>query len=100
MIIEVYGKQGCGLCKSAKKKLSVMLDRWSVDDEQIEMRFMDMEEDEIAAAEADLFDVFEIPTVLVKRNRDDVVARWDGQAPPSNELKDILDAPAATRKAG
>lgn len=90
MIIEVYGKQGCDLCKSAKKKLSVLMDRWSVDRDRVEMRFMDMEEDEIAAAEADLFDVFEIPTVLVKRNRDDVVARWDGQAPPGNELKELL----------
>lgn len=94
MIIEVYGKQGCELCKSAKKKLSVMLDRWSLDDDEIEMKFMDMEEDEEAAAEADLFDIFEIPTVLVKSDRDAVVARWDGQAPPSNELKDVL-GPAA-----
>ena len=37
MIIEVYGKQGCELCKSAKKKLSVMLDRWSLDDDEIEI---------------------------------------------------------------
>ena len=94
MVIQIYGKEGCKLCKSAKKKVSVLLDRWSVD-EDVKLSFMDVET-EYGAAEADFFDVFEIPTVLLKKEEDDmdVIARWDEQAPPSSELKQHLDGAA------
>ena len=53
---------------------------------------MDMES-EFGAAEADFFDVFGIPTVLLfenKSNKSEVVARWDGKAPPSEELHALV----------
>jgi hypothetical protein len=85
MVIEIYGKQECPLCESAKKKVNLLLSRWNMED-SVEVVFHDMET-EYGAAEGDFFDVFEIPSVLLKRNRDEVIARWDGQAPPSGELR-------------
>ena len=85
----VYGKKGCKLCKSAKKKVEVLLDRWGVS-ERHEVELMDMETVH-GAAEGDFFDVFEIPTVMVMRDRSSVAARWDGSPPPSEELQELLN---------
>jgi thiol-disulfide isomerase/thioredoxin len=90
MIIEIYGKQDCKLCESAKRKIAHFLQKWNVN-ENVQVVFRDMETEE-GAAEGDFFDVFEIPSVLLKEDRDSVVARWDGQAPPSEELQRRLCA--------
>lgn len=90
MIVEIYGKQECEICKSAARKIAHFLKQWAVEDE-VTVTFMDVET-ERGAAESDFFDVFEIPSVLLKSDADDVVARWDGQAPPSGELRTHLCA--------
>ena len=91
MLIEIYGKEGCDLCHSAWKKVNHLLDKWSMDDD-VELEFMDTDTVD-GAAEADFFDVFDIPGVLVKPkdDRDKVVARWEGEAPPSDELRESLE---------
>jgi len=91
MTIHVYGKTGCKLCKSAKKKVEVLLERWGVAD-QHEVVLLDMEGDPGAAAEGDFFDVFDIPTVMVMKDEWEVLGRWDGQAPPSEELEALVAA--------
>ena len=88
MTIRVYGKQGCKLCKSAQKKLSHFLNKWGVGGE-VDVTFLDMET-EFGAAEGDFFDVFDVPTVMLMKDEWEVVARWDGGAPPSAELEDLL----------
>ncbi len=90
MIIEIYGKQDCSLCESAKKKVGLLLRRWQME-EAVEVVFQDVET-ENGAAEGDFFDVFEIPTVLLKEDVDEVLARWDGQAPARDELQQRLCA--------
>jgi len=88
MLIEIYGKEGCDLCHSAWKKVNTLLEKWSMD-EEVEVKFMDTDTVD-GAAEADFFDVFEIPGVLVKEDKDEVIARWEGEAPSSDELQESL----------
>ncbi len=90
MTIHIYGKDGCKLCKSAKKKVHHFLERWGVE-EDVDVTFLDMANDYHAAAEGDFFDVFEIPTVMVMSDESSIVARWDGEAPPSDELESAID---------
>ena len=90
MIIEVYGKPDCGLCKSANRKIAHLLQKWSLDG-AVQVVFRDMETVE-GAAEGDYFDVHQIPTVLLMQDGEHVLARWDGQAPPSDELRRRLSA--------
>ncbi len=90
MIIEIYGKQDCELCQTAKKKVIHFLRKWEMSD-SVQVVFHDTETVE-GAAESDYFDVFEIPSVLVKKDPESVVARWDGHAPPSEELRRRLTA--------
>jgi len=90
MIIEIYGKQDCALCESAKRKVEHLLNKWQMKG-AVQVVFHDVETIE-GAAQGDFFDVFEVPTVLLKQNADSVVARWDGKAPPSDELQQRLGA--------
>jgi hypothetical protein len=90
VIIEIYGKQDCPLCESAKKKIAHFLKQWD-QAEAVQVVFHDMETIE-GAAEGDFFDVFDIPSVLLKRDRDVVVCRWRGGPPPSEELRQRLCA--------
>ena len=88
MILEVYGRQDCKLCESTKKKLGHFLAKWECQD-NVYVTFMDMET-EHGAAEGDFYDVFEIPSVLLKDEAEHIFARWDGCAPPSEELRQKL----------
>lgn len=88
MKIEVYGKQGCSLCKSAMKKIDVFMTKNDVPEDTV-VGFMDLET-EHGAAEGDFFDVFEIPTVLLLRDDSDVIRRWDGKAPSFEDLEQLL----------
>jgi hypothetical protein len=90
VLIEIYGKQDCRLCESAKKKVRHFLAKWNLDGE-VPVVFQDMD-NEHGAAEGDFYDVFEIPSVLLKEDPYQVLARWDGQAPPSEELRRRLCA--------
>lgn len=90
MKIEIYGKESCSLCQSAKKKIGHFLRKWEVG-ESVEIVFQDMETVD-GAADGDFYDVFDIPSVLLKEEDEQVVARWDGQAPPSGELEKRLCA--------
>ena len=92
MTIFVYGKNGCDVCKSAQNKVRHFLDRWSVG-HSVEVVFMDMET-EFGAAEGDFYDVFEVPSVLVMTDDGRLAGRWDGQAPPSEELKAVALPPS------
>ncbi len=91
MEIHVYGKEGCGMCKSAKKKVEVLLKRWDKT-ERHPVKLVDMKTPE-GAAEGDYFDVFDehIPAVFVMEDGWTVAKRWDAQAPPSGELHAALE---------
>jgi hypothetical protein len=90
VIIEIYGKKDCKLCESAKKKVAHFLQKWDLG-ENVQVVFQDLETVD-GAAEGDFFDIFQIPSVLLKEGRDEVVARWEGKAPPSEELQSRLCA--------
>jgi hypothetical protein len=85
MRIEVYGKQECGLCKSATRKVTLFLDKNDLG-EQVPISFMDVET-ENGAAEGDFYDVFEIPSVLLLSDEDRVLARWETKPPSSEDLR-------------
>ena len=90
MVVEVYGKQDCQLCKSVSRKMGHFLAKWGLH-ESVKSSFMDMET-EYGAAEGDFYEVFRIPSVLVKDQDERIMARWDGCAPPSKELRTTLSA--------
>jgi len=81
--ISLYGKEGCGKCQAAKKKLAFFLDKWNLNG-QVEFAYWDLDTEE-GLTEASFNDVVDIPTVVLERGGRSL-ARWDGRAPDSQEL--------------
>ena len=75
MRVEIFGKQGCDLCKSAIRKLTHLVEQWNIAAE-VPINFVDVETED-GAARGDFYDVFDIPTVLLLKDEQQVLARWD-----------------------
>jgi glutaredoxin len=87
----LYGKQGCGKCQAAKKKLGFFLDKWGYNG-SVEFGYRDLETED-GLAEAAMNDVLfdSMPTVLIE-HRGRGLARWDGRAPESQELRLCIES--------
>lgn len=90
MKIEVFGKQGCAICQTTKRKLAHFLEKWNAAD-RVKIEFVDVETVE-GMAEGAFRDVSDIPTTIISY-KGGVLGRWDGGVPPSEEVKRIVDAP-------
>ncbi len=88
MKIEVFGKEGCAVCQTTKRKLSHFLEKWG-HGEKVELAFVDMETVE-GLAESAFQDVTAIPTTIIS-DKSGQLKRWEGAVPPSEEVKRILD---------
>jgi len=89
MEVHVYGKQDCGRCESTKKKIAFFLDKWSLG-EQVKMVFVDMDTVD-GRAEGAFNDVYSVPTTILRR-QDSTIARWEGEVPSSEALRQHLQA--------
>ena len=47
-------------------------------------------ETEEGAAEGDFYDVFDIPTVLLFRDDSQLLGRWEGKPPATQELQGLI----------
>lgn len=89
MKIEVFGKQGCALCQTTKRKLAHFIEKWGRSD-KVEMAFVDMETVE-GLAEGAFRDVSDVPTTIISDNGS-TLARWDREVPPSEDVRKVLEA--------
>ncbi|MBI5400036.1 thioredoxin family protein [Candidatus Saganbacteria bacterium] len=86
MEVKVFGKPGCEFCKTTMKKFETFLGRWQITGEQVRLSFYDMETVD-GLAEGAFYSVVKIPATVIEKNSD-VLARWDGQVPLSEEFKE------------
>jgi thioredoxin-like negative regulator of GroEL len=84
MTIQVFGKQDCGKCESAKKMISHFAQKYG-NGQPVEVAFVDMDTVD-GLAEGAFRDVLHIPTTIVQRDGQDL-ARWDGVVPDTEQLK-------------
>ena len=91
MKIEVFGKEGCALCQSTKRKLQHFIEKWGMAG-SVEMTFVNLETED-GMAEAAFRDVTEVPTTLVS-DASVVLARWEHEIPPSDDVKKVLEVTA------
>ena len=85
MKVKVFGKPGCEFCKTTMKKFETFLNRWKIDQQNVELTFFDMETVD-GLAEGAFYSVIKIPSTVIENN-ENVLARWDGQVPLSEEFK-------------
>jgi len=89
MKVKIFGKKGCAKCETTKNKLNHFITKWEVDN-KVELTFHDMETVD-GMAEGAYNDVLQIPTTIIEKDNK-VVARWDGEVPHSETVKEHLTA--------
>jgi len=85
MQVKVFGKPGCEFCKTTMKKFETFLKRWEIKPEEVSLTFYDMEEVD-GLAEGAFYSVTKIPSTVIEK-QGEVLARWDGKVPVSEEFK-------------
>ncbi|MGR3221020.1 MAG: thioredoxin family protein [Candidatus Anammoxibacter sp.] len=88
MEIDIFGKEDCGKCETAKKKIEAFLSERDLTD-KVQLRYLDVESID-GMAEGAFYDVLKIPTIIIK-NKDKNVARWDGSVPEAEEVESFLE---------
>lgn len=83
--VKVFGKPGCEFCKTTMKKFETFFGRWRVDDAKARLTFYDMETVD-GLAEGAFYSVDKIPSTVIE-DGGEILARWDGKVPLSEEFK-------------
>ena len=87
MHINIFGRQGCAKCKTTKSKIEFFINKWNLT-ESLRISFLDMDSVE-GLSEAAMNDVLNIPATILEKEGN-VVARWDGEVPKSDEFKTYI----------
>ena len=87
MLIQVFGKEDCGLCKSIKRKLVHFMQKWG-HSERVDIAFVDMDTVD-GMAEGAFLDVSETPTTIISDDGH-TFGRWEGAVLPSEEVREVL----------
>lgn len=89
MKIKVFSKSGCAKCETTKHKIKHFLVKWELE-HKVAVDVHDMETIE-GMAEGAFHDVSQIPTTIIEKENTEV-ARWEGEVPQSDRIKDLLAA--------
>jgi glutaredoxin len=81
--VSVFGKRECDACRAAVEKIEYFTRKWKRDDVSVE--YIDMDTPD-GLAEGAYRDVYDIPTVILDREGDEV-ARWVKTVPLSREFR-------------
>ena len=87
MEIQIFGKNDCGKCRTAKSRIHHLIEK-AANCNEIKFSFLDMETAE-GLALGMFYDVYDIPTTIVRHNEEEV-ARWNGKPPLSKEVEALL----------
>ena len=83
MRVSVFGKKECDACTAALEKIEYFTKKWKRDDVAVE--YIDMDTPD-GLAEGAYRDVYDVPTVILEREGDEVV-RWVKNVPVSREFR-------------
>lgn len=83
MRVSVFGRKECDACRAAVEKIEYFTKKWKRGDVAIE--YIDMDTPD-GLAEGAYRDVYDIPTVILEREGDEVV-RWVKAVPVSQEFR-------------
>lgn len=89
MEVKVFGKPGCEYCKTTLKKFETFFGRWNIDKSMVALSFFDMETVD-GLAEGAFYSVTKIPSTVIEKDAN-ILSRWDGIVPLSEEFKPFLE---------
>ena len=86
--INVFGKQGCAKCHTARNKHEHFVSRGKLE-RKVQVVIYDLNTVD-GLAEGAFYDVNEVPLTIVEQDGRSI-ARWDGEVPNSQAVRLILD---------
>jgi thiol-disulfide isomerase/thioredoxin len=97
MEIKVFGKPGCEYCKTTVKKFETFMKRWNISEgDGVALSFFDMETVD-GLAEGAFYSVTKVPTTIIEKDKN-LLNRWDGKVPLSEEFKELFAGIAPSSK--
>lgn len=93
MEVKVFGKPGCEYCKTTMKKFETFFGRWNIDNSKVKLSFFDMETTVDGLAEGAFYEVSKIPATVIEKGGN-ILRRWDGVVPLSEEFKQYFEGAA------
>ncbi len=89
MKIKIFGKDNCGKCQSTKNKIKFLLAKLEMED-KVDVYFHNLDTVD-GLAEGAFHDVSDaLPTTIIEKS-DEVIARWDGEVPLTENIKEHLE---------
>jgi len=88
MVVKIFGRDSCDVCKSMLEKFRIFLRQWNIADK---VRILYYSIDTVdGLAEAALQDATNVPTIIIERDGQEL-ARWQGRAVESKEFKPYFE---------
>ena len=84
MVVEIFGKDSCDVCKSMKKKFRIFLEHWNIA-HRVEVKYHSLDTVN-GLTEAALRDATNVPAIIIEKDGQEL-ARWQGRAVESKEFK-------------
>lgn len=89
MIVKIFGKEGCPVCKQMKEKFSIFIDHWKISD-KVKLSYYSLDNID-GLTEAALQDATDVPAIIIENDGQEL-ARWTGRAVTSKEFKPYFES--------
>ncbi len=89
MQIDIFGKPDCEFCKTTMQKFETFMGRWNIEKSLVALNFIDVSTVD-GLTEGAMNEVIKIPTTIIRRDGN-IMARWDGKVPLSEEFKNFFE---------
>lgn len=87
MIVKIFGKPDCALCKTTKNKWYFLLQQWGLLPD-VKLIFFDLNTVD-GLTEGAFYAVTAMPTTVLE-NGGKIISRWDGVIPPTEGIQNAL----------
>lgn len=88
MVVKIFGKDSCDVCKSMQEKFRIFFEHWNIA-HKVEVRYYSIDTVE-GLTEAALQDATDVPAIIIEKEGQEL-ARWTGRAVESREFKPYFE---------
>ena len=90
MDVVIFGKLNCGKCAGAKERVTVLIEKMGLAG-KVPMQFVNLDTFD-GRAEGAFYDVYDaVPVTIVRNDAQEVLSRWEGVMPRTEELRPVLE---------
>jgi len=88
MVVKIFGKDSCDVCKSMREKFRIFLEHWDIA-HRVEVLYHSTDTVD-GLTEAALQDATNVPAIIIEKDGQELT-RWTGKAVESKEFKPYFE---------